>query len=278
MEPKVYNMFENPRMYKYQNTLKQIQSYLDQLSKERSDKNEQDSMDVLRDFPTEEPKTPEEYHQLFLEGLPEWLKIYDENMLGGYSQQKAESLHDPELCIPCHIGIPKNQPLFIQYLYCLQKPDDPNEKSIRRWHQSSIPEESRTMQYDQILKGVNELTGEDLEKFLYELRLGFLETASEGEDFFNQFKRLKTIGPEGFYKEMFNIEDINLLDDETKNLYDQLVQAALKKDLHEFDNVDEDYLVQTDTALEDCCYYFHTAFYQLQMMRDLVKQKTKKPL
>ena len=269
MEPKIYNMFENPRMYKYQNTLKEIQGYLEQLFKERTEKDKQGSKDVLENFPNEEPKTPEEYHQFFLESLPEWLDVYDNNILYGYSQQKAKSLHDPELCIPCHIGIPKNQPLFIQYLYCLQKPDDPNEKSVRRWHQSSIPEENRTMQYEKILKGVNELTSEDREKFLYELRLGFLETATEGEDLFNQFKKLKSAGPEEFYKGLF--EDLS--DDETKNMYNQLVQIAHNGDLHDFDNLDEDYVVQTGSIFEDCCYYFHTAFYQLQMMRDLIKQK-----
>ncbi len=273
MEQPLYNPLENPRMYKYSTLQKDIKAYLDKL-KERIVKDEKSESLTLRSvidsFPEVEPETPEEYNQFFSNNILNWLSIYDQYILNGYEESKAIELHDPDLCIPCHIGLPKKQPLFIQYLYSLQTGTDPDPWSARSLTLRQIPEQDQPLVYEDILKGVKELTGVDREKFIYELRFGILESLVAGEVEFEELKKLKELGPDKFYKSFLMNEDGTWIDQESQDLYQTLIDLAGKNEMHDFDDYDEDYVFETNKIFKEAIYRFHTAFYQLQMMRDLL--------
>lgn len=194
-----------------------------------------------------------------------WLDLYDKSVLGGYSDEKAKKIGTSDVCIPCFVGRPMDQPLSIQYLYCIRSVDQPH-----------------TMPYDEILKGITELKPEEKEYFIYQLRLGFLDDVVNADDYYSQWKQLTDCKPEEFYKHIlkFDKEDGDEEEDrdEALRLYNKLVQFAKegKKSYEdeEFEDCEgDDYVYENEAAAEKVLRYYEASYNELRIMRDMILKK-----
>ncbi len=255
---------ENRRMAIYQALKRTIGRYLDSLSVEDANTSK-DATDAggLPEFPKKTPKKLEELREYIDGSVLKWLEAYDEKVLGGYDDSQAIVCHDPDLCIPCFVGVPTDQPLYIQYLYCAPSPGDMD-----------------TMSYEEILEGVKLLQGVDKEKFIYELRLGFLESASNGKVHSDNLEQLIKDGPEKFYDFVLTYydrypreKDPEKTDDElraeSKREFDSLVARA-KKNRKGTNPESEDFVYEKQKERQMAHGRYHAAFNQLRLVRDLI--------
>ncbi len=266
MNQKFDNPFENPRMWLYQKALNGINVYLSGIPQNEYDALSKEGMeDFLNKFPLESPKTADDFAKYFEQTIRVWLSAYDQGTLGDYNEEKAAICHDPDICIPCHIGLPKHLPLFMQYLYSIQKAD-----------------EQGVFTSDEIMGGLETLDQQDKEKFFYELRLVFLESISEGGESYKKYKKMRDEGPEKYYLPLLNYYDNYGFKEEEKGREEELQRQNIEQYTHLVElakkglpndsgsYVDEDYVVDLEILEEAAVEKFKIAFDQLKLMRDLI--------
>ncbi len=97
---------------------------------------------------------------LMCDRLEEVLRKFDEMVLGGFSEETLERVEEElgRKCIPCFVALPKNEPRYIQLLFAIGRPN-----------------QSNSMQFEDICKEAVALKGNDGEMFLYLLRKVILE-------------------------------------------------------------------------------------------------------
>ncbi len=208
------------------------------------------------------PNDLEDQKKLIEEETIYWLDMYDKSVLGGYSDEKAEKIGTSDVCIPCFVGRPMDQPLAIQYLYCIRSVDEPH-----------------TMPYDEILKGIEELSPEEKEYFMYQLRLGFLDDVVNADHNYSQWKQLTDCTPEDFYKYILEPDKEDGDDEEDRDealrQYNKLVLMAKEgresyEDEEFADCEGEDYVYESKTAASKVCGSCEAAYNELRIMRDMI--------
>ena len=98
--------------------------------------------------------------------LPLLMELYDEDLLGGYSEENAEK-HKIKECIPCFVSLPVEYSMPIQLLYAIQRADRLDG-----------------LDFEEICRRAVELEGDEKMTFLYELRRNLLEQVKEAEIMF----------------------------------------------------------------------------------------------
>jgi hypothetical protein len=208
------------------------------------------------------PESLEDQKRIIEEETLYWLDLYDKSVLGEYSDEKAEKIGTSDVCIPCFVGRPIDQPLSIQYLYCIRSVDHPH-----------------TMPYDEILKGIEELDPEEKEYFEYQLRLGFLDDVVNANHYYSQWKQLTDCKPEDFYKHILEFDKEDGDDEEDYNealrRYNKLVQLAKegKKSYEdeEFEDCEgEDYVYESEMVANKAYRFYEAAYSELRIMRDMI--------
>jgi len=259
----------NTRMYKYEILQTNIRRYLGKVIEENKSEtkdDDSDSSNELPKLPETFPTDLEELRTYIDSSILDWIKTYDAHVLHGYDKEQAAICHNPDLCIPCFVGRPVGQPLYIQYLYCSTSPDMPH-----------------TMPYQEMAEGVLSLPEEDRLKFIYELRLSFLESASNGRQRYDVYKSILEMGPENYYKGILTYYDrypeereLGKSDDELrrelKAEYDDLVKRAKEKAPRDEEDEGDDYVFEVENEVGYSFNNYSRAYNQLRLMRDLINE------
>jgi hypothetical protein len=268
-EPKQAEEVFNTRMYKYEILQTNIRRYLGKVIEENTDETKDGdpgSSNELPKLPETFPADLEELRACIDSSILNWIKAYDALVLHGYDKEQAAICHDPDLCIPCFVGRPTDQALYIQYLYCSTAPDMPY-----------------TMPYQEMVDGALSLPEEDRLKFIYELRLSFLESASNGRQRYDVYKSLLDMGPEKFYESVLTYydrypeerepgKDDDELRVELEIEYNDLVKRAKENTPRDMDDGGDDYVFEVGNEAEYSFNNYNRAYNQLRLISDLINE------